>query len=432
MEGYLLADIRTLKLALLADTAQFQNGLNKAENDTKNFSSKVGSFVATASKAFLALGAAVGAAAIKMGVDAVQAAIEDEKAQATLTKTLQNTIKATDGQVKKVEEYIDATQRATGVADDKLRPSFDRLIRSTKDVTKAQQLQNLALDIAAGTGKDLQTVTEGLSKLYDGNFNALKKLGVPLDDTIVKNKDLDGAIKVLSQTFAGQADAAAATFEGRINRIKIAFGEAQEELGKTLLPILEKLADFAQRTLIPAFEDFIAGLTGSQPNSVKNATRDAKGRVEEFRDGLDSAAGNDASGAYGLGIAIKELGKSIAELNEVAFGVTGAESGLKKLLDLLTDITKGIENAINAYGRFRDSLIGGALLDLSAQVNPLAIGSRLIQGQPLVQAPRTANNININIGATSNQSVARTVVKSINSAVKTGVSNKLASNAVLR
>ena len=113
-----MADIRTLKLALLADTKQFIDGLDKADKETRTFSDKLGSALKTGAVAFAALGAAAGVAAIKIGVDAVKAAIEDEKAQISLAQTLKNVTKATDAQVKATEDYIDKTARATGVADD--------------------------------------------------------------------------------------------------------------------------------------------------------------------------------------------------------------------------------------------------------------------------------------------------------------------------
>jgi uncharacterized protein (DUF885 family) len=196
-----MADIRTLKLALLADTKQFVDGLDKADKETRSFSDKLGSALKTGAVAFAALGAAAGAMALKIGVDAVKAAIADEKAMATLEQTLKNTTKATDAQIASTEKFIDKTARATGVADDELRPSLDRLVRSTKDITKAQSLQTLALDISAGTGKDLATVSEALSKAYDGNLGALKRIGVPLSENIVKTKDFDGAVIELSKTF---------------------------------------------------------------------------------------------------------------------------------------------------------------------------------------------------------------------------------------
>ena len=112
-----MADIRTLKLALLADTKDFIQGLDKADKEAKTFSSKLSNALKTGAMAFAALGAAAGTAAIKIGIDSVKAAIEDEKAQATLAQTLKNTTKATAGQIKAVEKYIDKTQLATGVTD---------------------------------------------------------------------------------------------------------------------------------------------------------------------------------------------------------------------------------------------------------------------------------------------------------------------------
>lgn len=426
MEGIILADIRTLKLALLADTAQYQAGLNKAEADTKGFSNKVGDFVKTAAKAFAALGVAVGAAAIKIGVDAVKAAVEDEKAQVSLAQTLRNTTKATDAQIKATEDFIDKTARATGVADDQLRPSLDRLVRSTQDVTKAQKLQQLALDIAAGTGKDLQTVTEALGKAYDGNLGALKRIGVPLDENIVKTKDFDAAVKALSETFAGQADAAANTFAGRLARLNIAIDEAKEQLGQALLPILERVAKFATESLAPAIQGLVDGLTRSGRQNLTRAFYDAGTGAVTFGYDMTSAQGS----AYLLGEQIRDLADATSKL--LAIDPQTGESLLIKLINSFTTLIEKIEAAVAAYQRFRDSFIGGALLDIQSNVNPVSLVGRTITGGSTFQAPRTANNININIGATNNQSVARTVVKSINSAVKTGVSNKLAANTVLR
>ena len=197
-----MADIRTLKLALLADTKDFIQGLDKADKEARTFTNKLDDALKVGAAAFLAVGAAAATMAIKIGTDAVKAAIEDEKAQLSLAQTLRNTVKATDAQIKATENYIDATARATGVADDQLRPSLDRLVRSTGDLTKAQKLQQLALDISAGTGKDLATITEGLGKAYDGNLGALKRLGVSLDDSIIKSKDFDAAVKYWSTLYS--------------------------------------------------------------------------------------------------------------------------------------------------------------------------------------------------------------------------------------
>lgn len=406
-----MADIRTLKLALLADTKDFIQGLDKADKEARTFTNKLDDALKKGALAFAAVGAAAGAMAVKIGVDAVKAAIEDEKAQLSLAQTLRNTVKATDAQIKATEEYIDKTARATGIADDQLRPSLDRLVRSTNDLTKAQKLQQLALDIAAGTGKDLAAVTEALGKAYDGNLGALKRIGVPLDENIVKTKDFDAAVVALSKTFAGQADIAANSFAGRMARIQIAIDEAKESLGQALLPVLERFAQFATNTLVPALEDFVAGLTGGQPNSVKNALKDAKGRVIEFNDGLERTAN---TGAYGLGVAITKLGDAITNLNTIAFGASGAESGLKQLLDLLTKVVAGIEAAINAYSRLPD--IGKLLVNPAGQIAPLVPATGNLISGTKQQVVNIYNNVK---SAVDPQATARAINKVTQTATRT-------------
>jgi hypothetical protein len=406
-----MADIRTLKLQLLADTAQFSTGLNKASTDTQSFTAKVDKIVATAAKAFLGLATAVGTAAFAIGVSAVKAAIEDEKAQVSLAQTLRNTTKATDQQIAATEDYIDATARATGIADDQLRPSLDRLVRSTQDVTKAQKLQQLALDIAAGTGKDLAAVTEALGKAYDGNLGALKRIGVPLDENIVKTKDFDAAVIALSETFAGQAAAAAETFAGRMQRVQIAVDEAKEQIGFALLPFMEKLAKFVTDNLVPALEGLVNGLTRSGKQGLTKAFYDAGTGAVTFGYDLDSTEGK----AYLLGEQIRELGDAVGKL--LAVDPNTGESLLIKLIDSLTKIIEKTEAAINAFERFKESFVGGAILDIATA--PIRSAGALASGNP-----GQVININNTFGATNSKAQAQTVVKSINNAAKAGTVNK--------
>ena len=413
-----MADIRTLKLALLADTKQFIDGLDKADKETRTFSDKLGSALKKGAVAFAALGAAAGVAAIKIGVDAVKAAIEDEKAQISLAQTLKNVTKATDAQVKATEDYIDKTARATGVADDQLRPSLDRLVRSTQDVTKAQKLQQLALDIAAGTGKDLATVTEALGKAYDGNLGALKRIGVPLDENIVKTKDFDAAVIALSETFEGQADAAANTFAGRLARFKVAIDEAKESLGQALLPLLERFAKFATDVLAPALQGIIDGLTGKKKSVVPSL-------------GMFAEATNEGEEAgYNLGVALRELGSGLSSLASAFDDETTSESGFVRFINLLTRMVEGLDSLFSkldaAAQKFRDfktafdnSLIG-QFASASGQFAPDAPLSGKVQGLVGINTQKPTIIVNNNIKtAVDPQATARAITKVTNTATKT-------------
>ena len=252
---------RTLKLSILADVDQLKKSLNTGSTEVDGFANKLGGFAQKAGAAFAIAAAAAAAYAGKLLVDGVQSAIADEAAQAKLATTLENVTGATNNQIKAVEDYITQTALANGITDDVLRPSLDRLVRSTKDVTEAQKLQQLALDISAGTGKDLSAVSEALGKAYDGNLGALKRLGVGIDDSIIKSKNFDAAALALSKTFEGQASKQAETFQGKMARLTVAFDEAKETVGSYVLDALTPLVSNFVDKGIPAIQDFASNLS---------------------------------------------------------------------------------------------------------------------------------------------------------------------------
>jgi hypothetical protein len=251
---------RTLKLSILGDVDQLKKSLNTGTKEVDGFAGKLGGFAKKAGAAFAVAGAAAAAYAGTLLVDGVKSAIEDEAAQAKLATTLENVTGATNAQIKAVEDYITQTALANGITDDVLRPSLDRLVRSTKDVTKAQELQQLALDISAGTGKDLSAVSEALGKAYDGNLGALRRLGVGIDDSIIKSKNFDAAAAALSKTFEGQASKQAETFQGKMARLTVAFDEAKETVGSYVLDALTPLISNFVDKGIPAIQDFADNL----------------------------------------------------------------------------------------------------------------------------------------------------------------------------
>lgn len=183
-----------------------------------------------------ALGLSVGIGALVNTLkDASKAAIEDTKSQALLANQLMNTVGATDDQITAVEASISAMQLQASVADDVIRPAFAQLTRATGDVAKATELTQLALDVSAGTGRDLGAVSVALSKAYQGNTTALSRLGI-------KAKDGVNIFDQLKTEFGGAAEAAAQN--DPYQRLNIIFGEIQEQIGMALMPELNNLANY--------------------------------------------------------------------------------------------------------------------------------------------------------------------------------------------
>ena len=227
-------------------------GLNKAIAEFKQLEGAGAKAGFALKKAMLPAVAVVGGLTAGLGM-ATAAAVEDQKAQDLLAQQLRTSAMATDDVIASNEEFISGMSRAFAVADDQLRPAMANLVRSTGSVETAQSLMNTALDIAAATGKDLETVTLALGKAANGQTAALTKLDPSLKGVIDSSSSLDDITQALAVSFGGAATVAAESFDGRMRGMKIALDETKESIGMALLPALEALlkiltpvAEFAQ------------------------------------------------------------------------------------------------------------------------------------------------------------------------------------------
>jgi hypothetical protein len=319
-----MAGSRTLKLSILADVDDLKKKLGTAETEVEGFGGKLEKFGKVAAAAFAAAAAAAAAYAGKLAIEGVKAAIEDEAAQKRLALALKNVTDVTDEQIKSIEEQILKTSLASGVADDKLRPALQRLTVATKDVTKSQDLLKLALDISAATGKSVETVSNALAKAYEGNNGALTRLGVGISATQAKTLGFEGTVKQLSDTFGGAATTQANTFQGQINRLKVAFDEAKESVGAALLPTLQNLLTYFVNTVIPKFIEF--------KNAAIQPVTDAIERNKESLTTLYNIIRN-----YVVPIIIGGFGDSLKFIGKIAGGI----------LDVIGAVVGGIQSAVS-------------------------------------------------------------------------------------
>jgi hypothetical protein len=319
-----MAGSRTLKLSILADVDDLKKKLDTGSKEVEGFGGKLEKFGKVAAAAFAAAAAAAAAYAVKLAVDGVKAAIEDEAAQLRLANALKNVTAATDAQISAVEEQILKTSLATGVADDQLRPALQRLATATGSVTKSQDLLNLALDISAATGKSVETVSNALGKAYEGNTSSLSRLGIGLSTAEIKTLGLEGTVKQLAQTFGGAATVQANTFEGQIARLKVGFDEAKESVGAALLPTLQRLLDYFINTVIPKFIEF--------KDAALRPVTDAIARNKESLTILYNFIKD-----FVVPVLINNLGGALGFIGKVAGGI----------LDVIGAVVNGIKSAVN-------------------------------------------------------------------------------------
>ena len=296
-----MAGARTFVVRFLADADQYKKGIKQVNDGMGGLKTQVSSLMPSFKTMAIAGAAAFGAVSA-FAFKAVQAAAEDEKSQALLATQLKRTFGEQQNLTDSVERYISVTQLRTGTSDTELRDSLGTLIRSTGNLTTSQNLLNVAQDVSAATGKDLQSVSLALAKASMGQFTALGKLGIPLDESTKKSKDFGKVLDTLQGQFGGAADAAANTFGGKLKIIQGQFGEIVETIGAALLPYLDKFATFLVEKVAPAVQRITTvigedGLVAGFQQLLFESGNAGTGLVNVFRT-IAVAAANTANVIY--------------------------------------------------------------------------------------------------------------------------------------
>jgi len=309
---------------------------------------------------------------------AAKAAVEDVKSQQLLAIAMENTGKATATTVAEAEASIKAMQLQTSVADDILRPAFQKLFIATGNVTDSNRYLQIALDTSAATGKDLDSVTQAMAKSLAGQDTALLKL-------IPSLRGVDDPLSELEKTFAGAAEAAADT--DPYQRMNIIFGEMQEQVGMALLPILNE------------FSDWLA-----TPEGQAKLQEIVDGIVEIIESIIEAVAYVEANKDWLVPMVVA-IGGVTAAWNLATAAVNGFKTaaGIAAFVSGSAVATTGAVLAGSATGGFME----GQQVIQNAQI--LSGGTRFEEGRGLfggafqAPAPVINNNISVRTDATAKE-----------------------------
>jgi hypothetical protein len=424
---------RALTLKLLADVDNFTKNIDKADKDVATFGDKVSDFGKKAGLAFAAAGAAAVAYAGKLAIDGVKSAIEDAAAQQKLALTLKNVTGATENQIAATEDYITQTSLAFGVTDEDLRPSLERLARATGDVEKAQKLQTVAIDVAAGSGKSLEAVTNAMAKAAEGNTAALGKLGIGLTSAQLKTMSMDQITVKLADTFENQASAKADTFQGKLTRLQIAFDEGKETVGSYILTAITPMVDVIVKKVIPAIADFTSNLGDKLRPVMEFLTPIANGVRSAFNSIRDSFNSNSEElkplinlfkniAEFSRDVLAPIIGKTLGKAFEIlGAAIGGLIDGLARVVSFFDDLYNKIKRVIEISKQIGSSLnpFSSASFETGATspAAPMAAPAPSMPNEPIAAyryvGGQGTTNITVN-GAIDSESTARQIVSILN------------------
>ena len=238
-----------------------KKAFSKAETATKSLTKSVKGLAGAFGIAFGARGA----------MQAVKAFAADDKAAKVLSKTLNNLgLAFADPAVK---TFISDLEKQYGVLDDKLRPAYQMLLTSTGNYIKSQDLLRTSLDLSAMSGVDVVSVAADLSKAYQGNTRGLMKYQLGLTKTELAAMSFEEILAQIAKVSGGQAQIAADSYAGSLDKLSVATANVAETLGKDLV---DALAILGGEGGLPKTLSVIESLSGAIGTAIIYAARFAR------------------------------------------------------------------------------------------------------------------------------------------------------------
>jgi len=385
-----------LNVEILGEFKNLTAATKGAQSQLSAMNKRASSVSRGITKAFAAIGIGFSLGVIKRELEeAAKAAIEDTKSMTLLATAMENTGKASQAQVADAEKAIKAMQFQSAVADDELRPAYQKLFIATGNVTESNRLLKIALDASAATGKGLDAVSQAMAKSLAGSDTALLKL-------IPSLKGAKDPMAELERTFAGAAEAAANT--DPYARMQVIFGEMQEQIGMALLPVLN---EFSAWLATPEGQEKLQGLIDLVVSLIGNFTT-LLGWVIDNKEAFLVLAG--VVGTLTVGLKIYTLAANLGAGATTALGLA-AKTALPALTLMIgaLETIKWLNEQIN-FSQANLNASGGAL-NFSGQSTaaPSAGGSNMTFTAPKTTA-KTGTTVNVNVKTVTD---AKAVIKTV-------------------
>ena len=215
-----------------------ENKTAKAFGEVKKSTGLLQKDVSGLAKTLLGIGVAGAAAFTSFAISAVRGAADAEASLArvdTILKTMgESALKNRDALLAQAAAAV-----KMGFDDEAAAESLAKLYQRTGDLTKATELNNLAMDLARAKSIDLESASRLVGMVMSGNARALKEFGIEIDETLPPM----AALGVLQEKVAGQSEAFAETFQGKMLVISESVSNLKDAFGSALIEGLQPFVD---------------------------------------------------------------------------------------------------------------------------------------------------------------------------------------------
>jgi hypothetical protein len=362
-----MADVRTMKLNLLADVSNFSTGINTADTEAKGLSGKMEKYGKRMAAAFAVAAAAAGAMAVKIGLESVKAASD-------LNEEINKTEVVFGDTAKEIKDFAKTADRALGLTNKSALQAASTFAILGKNAgltgTELSKFSKDSTKIAADLGSFFNTSTEdavlaigsalrgeaepirrygvliSAASLEQAAFNFETRTGTELardakNQLTEQSKVLARYQAILDQTTDAQGDFGR-TSDGLANSQKILAAQLENlkaTMGTSLLPVAKEV--------ITQLNFMAAAFGGKDPEGLSERARELAGAYD-----------GQGGGAYNLVLAIKNVGDSFSRMFDSMSGPNATEAGtaLQNIANAINGIANAFDKLGTAYGKVKPVL----------------------------------------------------------------------------
>jgi len=336
--------------------------LNKTARNLEKTAGTLNAPFAAAAKGFaIAAGAAIAVGGAMFA--AARAAAEEDASIARLNAAISANTTITEAQTKEMDAAVEARQNLA-FSDDSLRDSLSRLVPRTKDVSKAIELQAIAMDFARLRGIDLSTASDLVGKVFSGNTSILSRYGF----TVEKGTTATQALAMIQKAAAGQAEAYGKTTQGALESIQIAIDNTVEDIGRVVLPILAEVLTTFRDEIMPRVKEFGIAFANAFTQAIEKLRPFITTMVTQVLPAV-IAVGSAIIGT--LVKALTEVGKFIGDNTGLVLALVGAYTAFTIAVNIAATATR---LAATAMGIFNAIMSMNPIVLVVAAIAALAAG----------------------------------------------------------
>ena len=283
-------------------------------------------------------------------VNWAKGAIEDAEKFNESLRHLQSSLEAVgvDFAAKKgdILKWGEALQANTRFSDDQALTSLENLTKKTGDLTTAQKLSQLAMDLTVKYGGDLQDRVNSLGLAYIGNQRGILGLQKEFKGMLGDAKDGTEIFKKLSASVAGSA-IAEDNLTSRTAKLTHEYEEQKKKIGQDLIPSAMSLTKAFEYAVV-VFDD-IVGADAIMYTALKTGL---SGLVNVVKDGFGTILkiGQDAWNGIG------EVAKKVLSGDFVGAYKSAGDAFNKMSSDAISGTNKIFKDMVTTGQQGTDSI----------------------------------------------------------------------------